>query len=160
VKLRKAEAPDLAVVTGLTRRAYEHYVHLLGAEPWPMMVDYAPRIAAGEVWLLEESTEEPVALIALEDHGDHLHIFSVAVLPEHQSQGIGRRLLGFAEEQAREMQRPALTLCTGEKMTRNIGIYRRYGFIETRRRPNPNRPGWVLVDMEKTLGQAEDRRSA
>ena len=38
-------------------------------------------------------------LIALEDHGDHLHIFSVAVLPEHQSKGIGQRLLAFAEEQ-------------------------------------------------------------
>ena len=160
MKLRKAEAGDLAVVTGLTRRAYEHYIPILGGEPWPMRVDYAPGIAAGEVWLLEESADEPLALIALEDHGDHLHIFSVAVLPEHQSKGIGQKLLAFAEEQARRMDRPALTLCTGEKMTRNIGIYRRYGFVETRRRPNPNRAGWVLVDMEKNLDPDEQRRSA
>ena len=73
------------------------------------------------------------------------------MLPEHQSKGIGQKLLAFAEEQARRIDRPALTLCTGEKMTRNIGIYRRYGFVETRRRPNPNRAGWVLVDMEKNL---------
>ncbi len=160
MSLRKAGAGDVAMVTGLTRRAYEHYVPMLGGEPWPMMVDYAPRIAAGEVWLMEESPDEPIALIALEDHGDHLHIFSIAVLPEHQGSGVGRKLLGFAEDMARRLDRPALTLCTNEKMTRNIGIYGRYGFRETQRRPNPNHAGWTLVDMEMPLGAAENRRSA
>ena len=159
MKTRVALPSDLAAVNELTRRAYEHYIPILGGEPWPMLVDYAPRVAAGEVWLLEDA-DEAVALIALEDHGDHLHIFSVAVLPEHQSNGLGQKLLAFAESKAREMDRPALTLCTGEKMERNIGIYRRFGFTETQRRPNPNREGWVLVDMEKTLGSAENRRSA
>jgi ribosomal protein S18 acetylase RimI-like enzyme len=159
VNMRRAENGDLATVTRLTHRAYAHYIPILGGEPWPMRVDYAPRIAAGEVWLLEE-VGAPLALIALEDHGDHLHIFSVAVLPEHQSRGLGQKLLAFAEDQARKMDRPALTLCTGARMERNIGIYRRFGFIETQRRPNPNREGWVLVDMEKTLGAAENRRSA
>ena len=159
MNIRLAHDRDLSTVTALTRRAYEHYIPILGGEPWPMRVDYAPRVAAGEVWLLE-AADEAVALIALEDHGDHLHIFSVAVLPEQQGKGIGQKLLAFAEGKAREMDRPALTLCTGEKMERNIGIYRRYGFTETQRRPNPNREGWVLVDMEKTLGAAENRRSA
>jgi ribosomal protein S18 acetylase RimI-like enzyme len=159
VKTRLAQPDDLPAVNSLTRRAYEHYIPTLGGEPWPMIVDYAPRISAGEVWLLEDGPE-PVALLALEDHGDHLHIFSVAVLPEHQSRGLGRRLLAFAETKAREMDRPALTLCTNEKMLRNIGIYQRYGFVETHRRPNPNRADWTLVDMEKTLGAAENRRSA
>jgi ribosomal protein S18 acetylase RimI-like enzyme len=159
VKTQRAVPDDLTTVNDLTRRAYEHYIPILGGEPWPMQVDYAPRIAAGEVWLLEDAGT-PVALIAFEDHGDHLHIFSVAVLPEHQSKGIGQKLLAFAETKARETDRPALTLCTNEKMQRNIGIYQRYGFIETQRRANPNHSGWTLVDMEKTLGSAENRRSA
>jgi len=157
--MRKASPGDLQTVIDLTRRAYEHYVPILGGEPWPMLVDYAPRIAAGEVWLLADRGEA-IALIALEDHGDHLHIFSVAVLPGQQSKGIGRRLLAFAETIAGDLDRGVLTLCTHEKMTRNIGIYRRYGFSEVRRRPNPNHAGWTLVDMEKTLGSAEKRRSA
>jgi len=147
------------MVTGLTRRAYEHYIPLIG-EPMPVREDYAPRIAAGEVWLLEASVDEPVALIALEDHGDHLHIFSVAVLPEHQSKGIGQRLLAFAEDKARALDRSVVTLCTNEKMERNIGIYHRFGFVEVGRREHASRPGWMLVDMEKNLGRAEDRRSA
>lgn len=159
MKLRRAEAGDLATVTDITRRAYEHYVPILGGEPWPMRVDYSPRIAAGEVWLLDDAGA-PTALLVTEDHGDHLHIFSVAVLPGHQSKGIGRQLLDFAETIARELDRRVLTLCTHEKMTRNIGIYQRYGFSEVRRRPNPNHAGWTLVDMEKILGAAENRRSA
>ena len=43
-------------------------------------------------------------------------------------------------------------------MERNIGIYRRYGFVETGRRRTRTAPGWMLVDMEKNLGRAEDRR--
>jgi len=66
----------------------------------------------------------------------------------------------LAETIAGDLDRGVLTLCTHEKMTRNIGIYRRYGFSEVRRRPNPNHAGWTLVDMEKTLGSAEKRRSA
>jgi hypothetical protein len=34
------------------------------------------------------------------------------------------------------------------------------GFAEFRRRPNPNHAGWTLIDMEKQLGSAENRRSA
>ena len=159
MKLRLAESRDLATVTDLTRRAYEHYVSILGGEPWPMLVDYASRIAAGEVQLLEDAGAA-IALLVTEDHGDHLHIFSIAVLPAHQSRGIGRQLLSAAETIARQMDRQVLTLCTHEKMTRNIGIYRRYGFSEVRRRPNPNHAGWTLVDMEKPLGVARNRRSA
>jgi ribosomal protein S18 acetylase RimI-like enzyme len=159
VKLRQAEPGDLATVNEITRLAYQHYIPVLGGEPWPMLVEYAPRINVGEVWLLEDAAG-PAALIALEDHGDHLHIFSVAVLPEHQSKGIGQALLAFAETKAREADRPALTLCTNEKMERNIGIYRRFGFTEVGRRANPMHAGWTLVDMEKTLGAAENRRSA
>ena len=45
-------------------------------------------------------------------------------------------------------------------MTRNIGIYERYGYRESQRRPNPNRPGWTLVDMKKLVTPATQRRSA
>jgi ribosomal protein S18 acetylase RimI-like enzyme len=150
---------DLATVDDITRRAYAHYIPILGAEPQPMLVDYAPRIAAGEVWLAERDGGA-VGLIAFEDHGDHLHIFSVAVDPAQQSRGIGRALLDFAVETARTMDRPMLTLCTGDRMVRNIGIYRRFGFTEIERRPNPRRPDWTLVDMEMPVPPAETRRSA
>jgi ribosomal protein S18 acetylase RimI-like enzyme len=159
VKERRAEARDLVTVNELTRRAYAHYAPLLGGEPLPVTEDYAPRIAAGEVWLLEDSGNA-VGLVVLEDYAESLTIFSVAVLPERQGEGLGRRLLAFAEAQARQRGCNMLTLYTNAKMTRNIALYRRCGFEETGRRSNPQRPGWIRVDMEKRLASGANRRSA
>ncbi len=159
MKMRRAEDGDLATVTELTRRAYEHYIPLLGAEPLPMTEDYAPRITAGEVWLLEDE-KTAAGLIVLENRDDALLIFSVVVAPARQGAGLGQRLLTFAEDQARGRGFNTLTLFTNARMERNIAIYRRFGFVETRRRVHPTRAGFVIVDMKKQLGRAENRRSA
>jgi ribosomal protein S18 acetylase RimI-like enzyme len=148
--IRRAEPRDLSAIVELTGRAYGPYEAELGGLPIPVTEDYAPRVARGEVWLLEEA-DRPAGLIVLEDQGPKLHIFSVAVDPQRQHAGIGRRLLTFAEETARRREVAVLDLCTNAKMHRNTEIYRRWGFEETRRRPNPKRAGWILVDMEKRL---------
>lgn len=159
MSIRRAAARDLQTVKDLTRRAYEHYVPIIGGEPTPMLEDYAPRIAEGQVWLLEDG-DAIAGLIVLEKHDNALMIYSVAVEPTYQRAGLGRQLLAFAEDIARQSRLPKVTLYTNAKMERNIGIYRRFGYIETRRRAHPTRAGFVIVDMEKTLGSAEKRRSA
>jgi ribosomal protein S18 acetylase RimI-like enzyme len=145
---------DLAIVREITRRAYEHYVPIIGGEPMPMGEDYAPRIAARQVWLLEEGGAV-AGLIVLEDRPDDLRIYSVAIAPEHQHAGLGRKLLLFAEDLGRERGHRAITLITNVKMARNIEIYRRFGFIETRRSAHPKIAGMMVVDMEKKLGAGE-----
>ena len=157
MKIRLAKAEDLPAVTELTRRAYEHYIPIIGGEPMPMTEDYAPRIARGEVWLLED--DAPAGLIVLEDRDDALLIFSVAIAPERQGMGLGQKLLAFAEDVARQRSYGTVALFTNAKMERNIRIYRRFGYIETRRRAHPTRTGFVIVDMNKKL-PAEHRRSA
>lgn len=59
--------------------------------------------------------------------------------------------MAFAEEQARLRGRGKLTLYTNAMMVENIELYRRAGFEEYRRRPNPLRPGWTIVDMHKPI---------
>jgi ribosomal protein S18 acetylase RimI-like enzyme len=159
VRIRLAAAADLGIVTELTGRAYEHYIPVIGGEPMPMLEDYAPRIAAGEVWLLEDGGKI-AGLIVLEERDGALMIYSVAVEPDRQRAGLGQRLLAFADDIARERNLPKVTLYTNARMERNIGIYRRFGYVETRRRAHPTRGGVVIVDMEKTLGAAGKRRSA
>ncbi|TIN45923.1 MAG: GNAT family N-acetyltransferase, partial [Mesorhizobium sp.] len=68
------------------------YTALLGAPPIPVTEDYAPRIARGEVWVLE-SGGGLAGLITLERHDDHAMIFSVAVSPDFQGKGFGIALL-------------------------------------------------------------------
>lgn len=148
--LRRAEPADLAAIVAITEAAYAHYTDELGAPPVPITEDYRPRIAAGEVWLLELDGA-PVGLIVLERHADRVMIFSVAVSPKYQGKKLGSRLLRFAEDFARESSLDRVTLYTNARMEKNIALYSAHGYRETGRRAHPIRPGWVLVDMEKKL---------
>ncbi|MCA0058499.1 MULTISPECIES: GNAT family N-acetyltransferase [unclassified Mesorhizobium] len=152
MKIRKALAPDVTAVMTLTTDAYAPYTALLGAPPIPVTEDYAPRIERGQAWLLE-SGGDLAGLIVLERHEDHAMIFSVAVAPGFQGKGFGIALLKHADQQARLWGVPEVRLYTNAKMERNIALYLAYGYRETGRRPNPYRPGWVLVDMAKPVDE-------
>jgi ribosomal protein S18 acetylase RimI-like enzyme len=153
VEVREAKPADLAAIVELTAAAYAPYTALLDGPPIPVTEDYAPRIAKGEVWLLERGGEV-AGLIVFERHVDHVMIFSVAVSPAHQGKGFGVALLRWLEEQTRKLGLPEVRLYTNARMERNIALYLAYGFHETGRRPNPCRPGWTLVDMAKPVGAA------
>ncbi|MBN9222916.1 MAG: GNAT family N-acetyltransferase [Mesorhizobium sp.] len=150
---RPARPDDLAAIVALTSEAYAPYTDLFGAPPIPVTEDYSPRIADGEIWLLEEGSDL-AGLIVLERHPDHAMIFSVAVSPAFQGRKLGIRLLHFADEQARSWGLPEVRLYTNSRMERNIALYSTYGYLETGRRANPYRPGWTLVDMVKLVGKA------
>ncbi len=148
--LRLANGSDEETVVRMTQEAYAPYTPLLGAAPLPVGEDYAPRIAAGQVWLLE-SEEGAVGLIVLETHPDHMLIYSVVVAPAFQGRRLGHRLLDWAEERAKAAGLNRLRLFTNERMTGNIGLYASCGYVETERRFHPKRDGWTVVYMEKTL---------
>jgi len=150
--VRLARPEDLAAIVALTEAAYAPYNAILDAPPIPVTEDYAPRIANGEVWLLE-SGGEPAGVLTLERHADHAMIFSVAVSPAFQGKGFGTKLLNHADQQTRLWGLPEIRLYTNAKMERNIALYLAYGYRETGRRPNPYRPGWVLVDMAKSVDE-------
>jgi ribosomal protein S18 acetylase RimI-like enzyme len=73
------------------------------------------------------------------------------VAPEFQGQGHGITLLKLAETMAADAGVGEVRLYTNARMERNIALYTAFGFRETGRRPNPYRPGWVIVDMAKTM---------
>ena len=146
---RRAAPADLARVEEITRAAYAEYTIPLGGLPLPVTEDYAPRIEAGEAWLVARQDAD-VGVVVLETAPDALTIFSLAVLPGARG-GVGRWMLAFAEEQARAAGLPELRLYTNDRMVRNIAIYARAGFVEQGRRPNDRRPGWFFVDMAKRL---------
>jgi len=150
--MRLARPEDLAAIVALTEAAYAPYNAILDAPPIPVTEDYAPRIANGEVWLLE-SGGEPAGVLTLERHADHAMIFSVAVSPAFQGKGFGTELLNHADQRTRLWGLPEIRLYTNAKMERNIALYLAYGYRETGRRPNPYRPGWVLVDMAKPVDE-------
>ncbi len=150
LSLRRATEPDLGTVGMISHDAYAPWVAILGQAPLPMTEDYAPRIARGKVWIIERDGRT-AGVMVLERARDHLLIWSLAVLPAYQGHGVGRWMLETAEEMARREVLPELRLFTSDRMVSNIELYRRAGFWETGRRPNPYRTGWTLVDMAKSV---------
>jgi ribosomal protein S18 acetylase RimI-like enzyme len=144
---RKATIQDAAAVSALTDAAYTKYIPIIGHKPQPMTADYAKMVVEGSIWLLTLE-ERPVGVLVLVDEPDDLLIYSVAVHPDYQKQGLGRRLLAWAEQQALQAGYRSIRLYTNERMVENIRLYKSLGYQETSRE---QRPGTAIVHMSKQL---------
>lgn len=133
-EIRPARPEDRAAIEALVERSYGPYVERLGQKPGPMLDDYARRIANGEAWVLEIDGGVAGLLVMIERPGDLLLLDNVAVDPDRQGQGIGRRLMAFFEAEARRRGHAEVELYTHALMTENVGIYRRLGWHEHARR--------------------------
>src|SRR5229473_2917959 len=147
--LRTARPEDRAAVEAIVNAAYSIYAERIGKPPGPMLDDYAGLIAAGVVSVLEEPNCVIAAIIVLLPKPDHLLLDNIAVRPDRQGQGLGRRLIAFAESEAQRLGYAELRLYTHEKMTENIALYTRLGFAATGRR---RQAGYDRVFMTKRLG--------
>jgi GNAT superfamily N-acetyltransferase len=147
VPIRPAQAADRAAVETIVRAAYSVHVERIGKPPAPMLDDYERRIAEGQVHLLEIDGVV-VAPIVLVPQVDHLLLDNIAVRPLRQGQGLGRRLIAFAEAEACRLGVAELRLYTHEKMTENIALYERLGFAETGR---GREAGYDRVFMRKRV---------
>lgn len=147
--IRPAEPADQAAIETIVRAAYAVYIPRIGKPPGPMLDDYAKLIADGAVSVIEEAGGEIAALIVLIPKPDHLLLDNIAVRPDRQGRGFGRALIEHAEREAARLGFREIRLYTHEKMTENIALYTRIGFVETDRR---NESGYDRVFMTKPLG--------
>ena len=131
--IRRARPADRAAVERIVGDAYGIYVERIGKPPGPMLDDYAALIADGAVSVFEDADGTIAAIIVLLPKLDHLLLDNIAVRPDRQGHRLGRQLIAFAEGEARRLGHGELRLYTHEKMTENIAIYTRLGFIETGR---------------------------
>ncbi len=67
----------------------------IGRAPAPMVADFAGLVAAGEVHVLLAGGA-PAGFIVIRPGEGHLFVENVALHPERQGEGLGRRLLDFA----------------------------------------------------------------
>jgi N-acetylglutamate synthase-like GNAT family acetyltransferase len=144
---RSATTADVPKVAALVRAAYAHYVERIGMLPRPMTDDYA-RVIAHQRVIIAESHETVVGVIVLSINEEGFLIDNVAVDPSCRGEGLGRALIELAEGEARRAGFDAVYLYTHEKMTENLAIYSRFGYVEYDRRP---RGEFSLVYMRKRL---------
>jgi ribosomal protein S18 acetylase RimI-like enzyme len=145
--IRGARADEVAWVAATIAAAFAPYIPRIGRPPAPMTADHAALVTAGEVHVLEERGER-LGLIVMRRMADHLFVDILAVRPEAQHRGIGRRLMAFAETEAVRLSLAALRLYTNAAMTENLRFYPRLGFRRTNAR---SEDGFDRVDFEKEL---------
>lgn len=145
--LRQGHHADLPEVKAIALAAYQPYVQRIGARPGPMDADYAAALHAGNVTVVEISSGIAAFLI-LRSQDDHMLLENIAVAPDYQGQGLGRKLICHAQAETRKKGFERILLYTHVKMTENIELYTRYGFVHIEDREEH---GLLRRYMVKTL---------
>ena len=145
--IRIAVEGDVAAVRACVRAAYEIYLDRMAQEPAPMTADYEALVADGVVHVLDAETGIVGVLLSFAREGDYF-VENVAVLPQLHGQGLGRRLMAFAEDLAREADRDAIELYTNAVMTENRAFYPRLGYALLGEREED---GFARVYFRKSL---------
>jgi len=146
--IRQAQASDEPEIRDCAEQAYARYVPSIGRKPAPMVADFAAQIAAGDVYVARDDDGTFQGFIVFYAEDQDMLLESVAVLPRSAGHGIGKALIGFCEDAARERGMNAVHLYTNEKMTDNLAIYPKLGYVEVARRTED---GFNRVYFEKAL---------
>ena len=144
---RSADNRDAPGVAACVKAAYGHYVERIGRAPGPMTEDYAKVIRERRV-TVAESGSGIVGVLVLAVTEDGFLLENVAVEPAHRGKGLGKTLLEFAEAEARREGFGSIYLYTHEKMTENLALYAKIGYVEYKRRVEK---GLARVYMRKAL---------
>ncbi len=97
-----------------------------------MVADFATQIAEGLVHVCVED-DDVLGYIVMYPRDAHIHVENVAVFEAQQGTGVGRMLLDFAEQTARDAGSGAMALYTNQHMTENLSYYPRLGYEEVGR---------------------------
>jgi ribosomal-protein-alanine N-acetyltransferase len=127
-RLRPGAPWDLAAVARIERESF--------ADPWPdaaLLQELVP--SALRLPLVLEAAGEVVGYLMAWRTVGELHILNVAVAPSHRRQGLGRRLVDAALDEARRLGLGAVTLEVRPGNTAALALYRELGFVQTGRRP-------------------------
>jgi ribosomal protein S18 acetylase RimI-like enzyme len=145
--IRKASLDDVEAISALTDAAYAKYIPLIGRKPQPMTADYSKMVIENSIWLLFAENQLAGVLVLVYEP-ENVLIYSVAIRPEYQHQGLGQRLLTWSEQQAVQDGYKSIRLYTNERFEDNIRLYKRLGYQETSKEPFLNS---IVVYMAKQL---------
>lgn len=124
---------DLTDIQSCARQAYEKYVPRMDREPAPMHADFESLIARGciDVAICDSLL---VGYVVFYPERSYFSLENIAVLPECNGRGFGRRLIEHVERIAKEAGHEAVVLYTNEAMTENLSMYPKMGYAEVERR--------------------------
>lgn len=133
----KATPDHVPTIKEMVVAAYSKYIPRIGKKPAPMVADYYELMKTREIFVLEREEDHKVLgsiVICIDSDMAAININNLVVDPETQGKGLGRLLMNFAENLAKERGCKAVKLFTNIKMYENIALYPKLGYVETDRR--------------------------
>ena len=127
IQIRTAMTSDLAAVTSCADHAFGVYPQRSG-----IWVELALEIRAGSVHVICDAARV-LGYISFSPSRGHLFVETIAVRPDRHGEGLGSRLLSFAEREALRLGLSCVKLFTDGKIADNLTFYRRRGYRETDR---------------------------
>lgn len=148
ITLRPAQRRDAGPIARVVMRAHQSYVARMGIPPAPMRDDYKAVIDKRQVWLAQHGWTL-VGVIEVEPARDGLTIHNVAVDPDFQGRGTGRRLLEIADDLARREGCDQVLVYVNEAMVESKVFYEKHGYREYDRHEES---GYRRIYLRKTVG--------
>lgn len=152
--IREADGNDLLAVLEVGRRTWpvtygpiagDDYV-AMGLAKWWTEDANIPAIRAGRVTVAElDGTVVGIAVVG--PHENHLVLWKLYVLPEHQGEAIGSALVASVVDKATGLH-PEIRITYLEGNTLAAAFYRKKGFVEISREPgSPGIPESVWMQL-------------
>ncbi len=132
--IRLASQSDLSSIQACVASAYLPWIGRIGRPPGPLLDDYASIIDKHYVAVAQCEAEKFCAVLVLIVQDDTILLDNIAVDPVFQGQGVGSALVTHAEQYARSKGYDYIRLYTHLRMTENITLYRRLGYVDNERR--------------------------
>ena len=153
VRVRFGRADDAPAMAALLKRAFAAYPVPIVPPSSALRETAAPLaepLARGQVGIAEFG-RDIAGCIVWAPNGDGIYLGRLAVDPACRWRGIGRGLLRFAEQVAREAGARRLTLETRIALPDNHRLFAACGFREVSRHAHPGFAAPTFIRMEKTL---------
>lgn len=132
-KMRVAKQKDSMGLSACMEKSYSFYQSRLdGKRLPPMDIDYSAEIQNYPCWVVEQNGLIVGGLIMMFEKG-YAQIANIAVHPDYQGQGLGRGIMEFAENKAKENNYSKIELATHILLTENISLYSHLGWKESGR---------------------------
>lgn len=139
----------------------EHYFPIIGKEQTDYMVEKFQSAEAIDcqirfeeyLYFLIKPEEQPVGYLALQPREDDLLLSKIYLKQNQRGLGIGRRSIGFVDDLARELGKPAITLTVNRYNSNSIAVYSCWGFRITNTAKIDISGGFLMDDyvMQKDM---------
>ena len=143
IKIEKAQPGDLNQILELEKQCF------LGDAFFRYQFYYFIHKSKSE-FVVVRNHHKIIAYLIIQTRKNSLkyRIYSLAIAPEAREQGIGKKLLEYAEQVARKNNIQKITLEVSEKNEAAINLYKKQGFTVTKTRAGyyaDGSPAWIMV---------------